>query len=164
MQNKPKRTSVKSKRRDYLWLYIALIFFLLSLIVFWPVESNSNRIRLKEKDSSLVAQGKIIYRMHCASCHGNNLEGQPNWKQLGPDGLWPAPPHDDSGHTWHHSDNHLINTVKKGVVRPNGMASKMPAFSEVLTDDEIIAVLSFIKRHWSPSHQAAQEGLTTRRR
>lgn len=164
MHNKPKKIPATTQRRDYLWLCIALIFLLLSLIVFWPVDSNSNGIRLKHKDSSLVAQGKAIYSMHCASCHGSNLEGQPDWKQLGKDGLWPAPPHDDSGHTWHHSDNHLINTVKKGVVRRNGMASKMPAFEEVLTEDEIIAVLSFIKQHWSPQNQAAQEALTTGRR
>ena len=60
-----------------------------------------------------------------------------------------APPHDASGHTWHHSDNQLFTIVKKGVsaIVP-GYESDMPGFESVLTDQEIRAVLAFIKSTW----------------
>src|SRR5689334_20690026 len=54
--------------------------------------------------SKLVERGKLIYDEHCARCHGANLEGQPNWRHRLPSGRMPAPPHDPTGHTWHHSD------------------------------------------------------------
>ena len=47
-----------------------------------------------------LAGGRILYKEHCASCHGAKLEGQPNWRRIGKDGLLPAPPHDATGHTW----------------------------------------------------------------
>jgi mono/diheme cytochrome c family protein len=55
-----------------------------------------------------VARGKVVYKEHCASCHGANLEGQPNWRHRLPNGRMPAPPHDPTGHTWHHSDKQLF--------------------------------------------------------
>src|SRR5690349_4906950 len=56
-------------------------------------------------NASQVASGKAIYAANCASCHGANLEGQANWKSRNPIGRMPAPPHDDTGHTWHHPDD-----------------------------------------------------------
>jgi hypothetical protein len=55
-------------------------------------------------DSKLVERGKIVYEEQCANCHGEHLEGEPNWQRRKPNGELPAPPHDASGHTWHHSD------------------------------------------------------------
>jgi mono/diheme cytochrome c family protein len=62
----------------------------------------------------------------------------------------PAPPHDESGHTWHHPDDMLFDITKHGIARyaPPGYQSDMPAFGGVLSDDEIRAVLAFIKSHW----------------
>ena len=51
-----------------------------------------------------IAQGEDLYREYCAACHGADLEGQPDWRSAGPDGVLPAPPHDETGHTWHHPD------------------------------------------------------------
>ena len=62
-------------------------------------------------NASVVAQGKEIYAANCASCHGDNLEGQPNWRSPDADGYLPAPPHDKSGHTWHHPDAMLFATT-----------------------------------------------------
>ncbi len=39
-----------------------------------------------------LALGRGVYQTHCAACHGADLEGQPNWRQRGADGLLPAPP------------------------------------------------------------------------
>jgi mono/diheme cytochrome c family protein len=102
-------------------------------------------------DAAKVALGKRIYDQHCAACHGANLEGQPNWKQRLANGRMPAPPHDESGHTWHHHDSVLFGMVKKGLVpdyAPPGYESDMPAFEKTLSDAEIWAVLSYIESHW----------------
>ena len=46
-----------------------------------------------------VVAGQSLYADNCASCHGANLEGQPNWQSPDADGVLPAPPHDGTGHT-----------------------------------------------------------------
>ena len=106
-----------------------------------------------------VSLGQQVYLARCASCHGPNLEGQPNWQQDLPTGGRPAPPHDETGHTWHHNDLSLFTTVKQGgqATSPPGYKSTMPAFGHVLTDEEIYAVLAYIKSTWSPEIQAAQQ-------
>jgi len=109
-------------------------------------------VTLRPNDPAVVAQGKAIYAAQCASCHGADLEGQPNWRERGPDGRLPAPPHDETGHTWHHVDAQLFSLTKYGMPKEIGNGepyySNMPAYESVLSDEEIIAVLSFIKRSW----------------
>ena len=109
--------------------------------------------RPAQHDPSQLAVGRAVYVQHCASCHGAKLEGQPNWRERLPNGRMPAPPHDDSGHTWHHPDDVLFGIVKQGLVPPYAppkYESDMPAFGSVLTDDDIRAVLGYIESHWSP--------------
>ena len=63
-------------------------------------------------------------------------------------GRMPAPPHDASGHTWHHPDQLLFEITKHGVAKAAKLKdydSAMPAFAGVLSDAEIVAVLSWIK-------------------
>lgn len=98
-----------------------------------------------------VALGRTIYRAQCASCHGASLEGQPEWRQRKPDGRLPAPPHDATGHTWHHSDAQLFRVTKDGLVppiAPPDYPTDMPAFAGKLSDAEIWAVLAYIKSTW----------------
>ena len=106
------------------------------------------------RDASWLAKGAAVYVRDCASCHGAKLEGQANWRERLPNGRMPAPPHDDSGHTWHHPDDVLFGIVKCGLVpgkyAPEGYRSDMPAFGGVLSDDEIGAVLAYLETHWSP--------------
>lgn len=96
-----------------------------------------------------LGAGKQVYAESCASCHGANLEGQPDWRRRLENGRMPAPPHDETGHTWHHSDRNLFIVTKGGVeaVVP-GYESDMPAFEGILTDDEIADVLAYIKSAW----------------
>lgn len=99
-----------------------------------------------------LALGQEIYAQHCAACHGAKLEGQPDWRKPLPNGRMPAPPHDDSGHTWHHTDGLLVGITKHGLVppyAPPGYESDMPAFAGKLSDAEIRAVLAYIESHWS---------------
>jgi mono/diheme cytochrome c family protein len=116
----------------------------------WPASAVD---RADPADGALVALGEAVYRRHCASCHGARLEGQPDWRARKPDGRLPAPPHDESGHTWHHSDLQLFGLTKTGLkppLAPAGYESDMPGFAEVLADREIWAVLAFIKSTWPP--------------
>ena len=88
------------------------------------------------------------------------LEGQPNWRQRLQSGRLPAPPHDASGHTWHHPDTVLFSITRNGLVpgktAPPGYQSDMPAFGGTLTDEQIWAVLAYIKSTWLPEIRAAQ--------
>lgn len=111
------------------------------------------------QDRAQVARGQVIYQKHCASCHGAQLEGQSNWRIRLPNGRLPAPPHDDTGHTWHHPEEVLFDITKHGLVpprAPQGYESDMPAYADTLTDAEIWAVLAFIKSHWSGEVLAAR--------
>lgn len=107
-------------------------------------------------------QGRTLYMEHCASCHGANLEGQPDWRSPRPDGTWPAPPHSVDGHTWHHTDAMLFDYVKRGgqaALDDMGVAftSGMPAFEELLSDAEIEAILAFIASTWPEEIRQVQE-------
>lgn len=97
-------------------------------------------------------EGERIYAARCASCHGARLEGQPDWRTRGADGLLPAPPNDASGHTWHHPDETLSRITQFGVASiigdPNYQTA-MPVYEGVLSDEDITAVLSWIKAQWS---------------
>ncbi len=101
-------------------------------------------------DAAQVARGKVLYAGQCASCHGTRLEGQPNWQSRKADGRLPAPPHDATGHTWHHPDEDLFKITKQGIAAfaPPGYSSDMPAFGGKLSDADIWAVLAFIKSSW----------------
>ncbi len=113
-----------------------------------------------------VAAGQVVYQQHCATCHGANLEGQPNWKRPLPTGGLPAPPHDDTGHTWHHPDQLLFRITKLGGQAASGgnFQSNMPAFQGVLSDSDIWAVLAFIKSRWSSQARAFQDKANARGR
>ncbi|MDP2740217.1 MAG: cytochrome c [Pseudorhodobacter sp.] len=108
-----------------------------------------------------TALGQQVYAANCAACHGAKLEGQPDWKRRLEDGRMPAPPHDASGHTWHHADRQLFTIAKLGIgaVVP-GYESDMPVFAGVLTDDEIAAALAWIKSTWPARQRNFQAEVT----
>lgn len=97
-------------------------------------------------DPARVAEGERIYQANCAVCHGAELEGQPNWQQPKEDGSLPAPPHDESGHTWHHPDELLLEIIAEG--GDPAFGGTMPGFEGKLSRAEMAAVVEFIKRDW----------------
>lgn len=102
-------------------------------------------------DPFALMEGEAIYRAECASCHGQKLEGQADWRERRPDGKLPAPPHDASGHTWHHPREQLFAIVKFGLTPPNapeGYVSDMPAYARKLSDRQIDNVLAYIESQW----------------
>lgn len=117
--------------------------------LYWN-QSRAEVVRIPYDRPEMVALGRSVYEANCASCHGLNLEGEPNWRQRNVSGLLPAPPHDASGHTWHHPDQMLFDLTKYGVQRFVGAdyRSKMPVFEDVIADREIWAALAYIKSTW----------------
>jgi len=131
-----------------------------SWIYFAASGSQGPAIRVNAHDEAQLLHGRAIYEQHCAACHGQKLEGQPDWRTRRPDGRLPAPPHDDTGHTWHHPDAVLFGIVKYGLVPPYapvGYSSDMPGFVSVLRDEDIAATLAYIESKWSPRVWKARE-------
>lgn len=121
----------------------------------WPMASIAGA---NPDDPEQVAVGRAVYQQNCASCHGVNLEGQPDWRIRGPGGRLPAPPHDETGHTWHHPDEQLFKITKSGVAAiVPGYETDMPAYESVLSDEEIWAALSYIKSTWSTEIRQRQD-------
>ncbi len=118
----------------------------------------------EDGNQSQVALGQGVYRGQCASCHGDKLQGQANWRTRNADGTLKAPPHDESGHTSHHSDKVLLAYTKRGGAGmvPPGFNSAMPGFGGNLKDVEIWAVLAFIKSRWPREVLARQRQITAR--
>ena len=137
-------------------------FGIIAILAFVAACTNQTRTQtatplppMPTLDAERVLQGREVYQAHCATCHGANAEGAPHWATPSPDGLYPAPPHDDSGHTWHHSDHVLEETIRDGMgdpLRP-GSPMRMPAFGEVLAEAEVRAVIAHFKSLWSEEHR-----------
>ena len=122
--------------------------------------SQSMPDQLRANDPHVVNVGAGLYTQHCAACHGARGEGQPNWREHGPDGRLPAPPHDESGHTWHHPDAQLFAITKYGLaklIQQPDYQTNMPVYDGVLSDSEINAVLSWIKAQWPKKIQARHD-------
>ncbi len=115
-------------------------------------------------EGELVALGEQIYKLQCAVCHGVNLEGQPNWRERKPNGRLPAPPHDATGHTWHHDDATLFALTKYGLAALTGtpVETDMPVYDGVLTDREIRAALAYIKSKWPKKIRERQAEMSAR--
>ena len=147
-------------------LIVATVVIVLASAGIWFYASESTDGGADPADRALVSLGERAYVAQCASCHGRNLEGQPNWRQRLPDGTLPAPPHDETGHTWHHSDKVLFDITKYGGQQGmrTGFKSAMPGFADKLSDREINAVLAYIKSRWPEPVQQRQALINARSR
>lgn len=114
-------------------------------------------------DASMVARGKQIYQQYCAACHGANAEGAANWKTPDENLNYPPPPHDDTGHTWHHPDRVLYEIIRDGLRDPLRPAQppRMKGFGDTLGDADIRAVLAYFKSLWTREHREFQYLRTT---
>ena len=102
-----------STKKSGLVILCGLVIIL--IYINYPLETKVSNITLKPNNEKIILLGKKIYINNCASCHGENLKGQPYWREHNNAGYLPAPPHDKTGHTWHHSDAYLFQITKYGL-------------------------------------------------
>lgn len=109
-------------------------------------------------DPGLTRTGRMVYLQHCASCHGDQGAGAPNWQQPDAQGELPAPPHDADGHTWKHSDAMLYRIVRNGWRDHFNKTDRltMPAFANVLSPQETRAVITYLKTLWTSEQRRFQ--------
>src|SRR5690606_23645823 len=93
------------------WIWFGLLVILLAAC---SNQSDVDRFIATDPDAYVLGQG--VYAQNCAACHGSNGEGQfpENPRARDASGRYGAPPHDDSGHTWHHDDDLLYQIVREG--------------------------------------------------
>jgi len=147
-----------NKNSKYFFVFLAL-YFLLS------VDLEAQAGMADTGNAKQVARGKLVYKRFCSLCHGAKLEGQPNWRIRNRDGKLPAPPHDASGHTWHHDDELIFNMTKFGLVppfAPKDYKTDMPAWGDTLSDADIWAVITFIKSTWPEEIRKSREEMGLR--
>ncbi|MCC8430564.1 cytochrome c [Reyranella aquatilis] len=158
-----KRLFVTSRRG---WRGLGVVAALLGIVFTASalVLLRERPVRIDPGDPNQVALGKRLYATACASCHGVSLEGQPDWQRRLPSGRLPAPPHDASGHTWHHPDDYLVRVTQLGpAAYPDGYQTDMPGFHDALTVGEIAAILAYIKSTWPADIRARQNRLNVTR-
>lgn len=111
-----------------------------------------------------LARGEAIYAEACAACHGADLEGEPDWQVRKASGRLPAPPHDATGHTWHHPDRVLLDITMRGTaaVVGGGYESDMPGFADTYSEAELRDALEWIKTQWPERIRAHQAQVTAR--
>ena len=155
---------------------MAVISIVIALLIgaavgyFWvlPALKNDQPAWIAPATGSIRLQGKGLYDQYCASCHGVDLQGQSNWRTPLASGRLPAPPHDVTGHTWHHPDWQLRSMIKDGfvagVTAPPGYQSDMPAFGSVLSDAQIDVILAYIKSSWPEQALQAQREISLKSR
>lgn len=123
------------------------------------IESDgTDRVAVSQLDPQEVARGQAIYEANCASCHGPDGKGSANWQEQNPDGTYRPPPHDSTGHTWHHGDGLLYRTIHDGgaFYETPGFKSAMPAFGNRLANEEIVAVITYLKSLWGLEERTFQ--------
>jgi mono/diheme cytochrome c family protein len=101
-------------------------------------------------NATVVKEGKQLYARVCASCHGRRLQGQLLWQVRDQYAGRRAPAHDQTGHTWQHSDEELFYITKFGrfSTTPSTAKSYMPAYAQSLSDDQVLATIAYIKATW----------------
>lgn len=118
--------------------------------------------RVDPVEARRIDVGRAVYRANCAQCHGIQAEGQANWQSPNPDWTVPAPPHNPSGHTWHHADGLLFRIVLEGgtIYEGPGFKSAMPGFGDQLSEEQIRSVIAYLKTFWDPSQRDFQAAVS----
>ena len=112
-----------------------IIFFLIPIGLIFAINCTAGN----EK----ITKGQEVYEQNCEECHGVEAIGEDPEKPNG--SLETAPALNGTAHTWHHPPVFLFQKIKNRIVNKS---SPMPPFSDILSDDEINAVLAYIESLW----------------
>ena len=138
----------QTRRRPRLGLLVTVIAALVPLVMACVEGDGTDKDAKAEPypilpTDNLVDVGKPLYEANCASCHGDATTAPP---------LEAAPAHTDEGHTWHHPDRLLAEWILDGVP----LATVMPRWRGKLSEDEVRAVLAYVKMFWSEERRNQQ--------
>ena len=137
MRNNRRKKRVSSPGRG--WLLLAVGIILLAGAALAARQSDSGQSAADLAPPEVLAQGEAVYSGTCASCHGPEGEGNV------------GPALNGSMHAWHHVDNQLRSFIRDGI--PN---TAMAGHKDHLTDEDIDAVISYIKSWWTPEQREMQ--------
>ena len=137
-----RKKKLPSRRRPSNSLILAgilgVLFLLLVVGLIWQVSSGGTTADIAPPE--VLAQGEIVYQENCVACHGENGQG------------YIGPALNGSAHAWHHPDPLLVSFIRDGI--PD---TQMPAQRDNLTDEEIDAVISYMKSWWTPQQRRMQQ-------
>ncbi|HLF04581.1 MAG TPA: cytochrome c [Dehalococcoidia bacterium] len=108
-----------------------------------------------------VERGGQLYHTYCLSCHSGATGGSM---------MDIPPPHNATGHTWHHSDRQLTAIILDGSGQMGEMmrqmmgtvkdTPRMPAFRGALAEEDVANILAYIKTWWTPEQREWQRRVT----
>jgi cytochrome c len=109
-----------------------------------------------------IEQGRIYYEQTCAACHGIDGQGQFPEAPLERDatGRYGAPPHNEAGHTWHHTDELLVRYVVEGGFADARHFYTMPSFGGLYDRDQAAMIIAYIKTMWTEEQRIYQHHMT----
>ncbi len=100
-----------------------------------------------------LARGEQLFEGTCAACHGAKGVGEaPGNPEARDEFGFKAPALNDDMHAWHHSDAALKATISQGSPRN----PRMVAFSERMPEEDIEAIIVYLKSLWSLRSLACQ--------
>ena len=111
-------------------------------------------------DAKQVAEGAVLYREHCAACHGHEAEGTENWRRTGADGKYPPPPLNGTAHAWHHPTEVLLEVIMDGSIGDGNM----PAWRGKLSQQQALAIIAWFQSLWSDEVYAIWHEIDARAR
>jgi len=138
----PNSPALPAQRRGPRWKAITLALATLGIAGIMALNFLPAASRPGAAMSAKPAHGQALYRQYCVACHGENGVGEFAWQSRSR----AAPPLDSSGHAWHHEDDQLVRMI---LDKP-APDSKMPAWREVLSRDDALDLLAYIKTLWTP--------------
>lgn len=142
-------------RKKYLLLLLSISGFILipgctdpistATKLLEQIQQGQTEMVKRDFDPAQIEQGRALFQQNCAGCHGLNAEATPDWRKPLENGRYPPPPLNGTAHAWHHSTEELKRFILKGGPPGEG---RMPGWEDKLTDQEINAILVWIKSLW----------------
>jgi mono/diheme cytochrome c family protein len=122
----------------------AMVEYLASI----PVRGTDKQ-EVARASSGVMDRGAKVYEQHCASCHGDKGQGVPS--------IYPALAGNRA--VLLDSPNNLVQIIRMGGFLPgtagNPQPFGMPPFAQVLSNEDVAAVTTYVRQSWGNSAPAA---------
>lgn len=131
-----KKSKTDSNSMKIIFAGVALVA--LAVYFNWDSTNNTEPIAAEE----IILLGEQVFEQNCASCHGEQGEGHAALAQ--------APALNGSEHSWHHADGQIQTQILQGGI-------DMPSFGEILSNEEVVAVIRYFQTLWRSDQFRAQQ-------